>query len=45
MTLPQTGGLFFLLAFGTIVRWRVSMLLAYLRLREAPTEPAIAPAP
>jgi membrane protein CcdC involved in cytochrome C biogenesis len=28
----QTGGLFFLLAFGMIVRWRVAMLLAYRRL-------------
>jgi membrane protein CcdC involved in cytochrome C biogenesis len=28
----QTGGLFFLLAFGMILRWRVTMLLAYRRL-------------
>lgn len=28
----QTGALFFLLAFGAIVRWRVAMLLEYLRL-------------
>jgi membrane protein CcdC involved in cytochrome C biogenesis len=27
----QTGGIFFLLAFGMIVRWRVWMLLAYRR--------------
>lgn len=30
----QTGGIFFILAFGMIVRWRAAMLLAYLRLRE-----------
>ncbi len=29
MTLEQTGGLFFILAFGMIVRWRVQMLLEY----------------
>lgn len=28
----QTGALFFLLAFGAIVRWRVEMLVAYRRL-------------
>jgi membrane protein CcdC involved in cytochrome C biogenesis len=28
----QTGGLFFLLAYGMILRWRVSMLLSYRRL-------------
>lgn len=28
----QTGALFFLLAFGAIVRWRVSMLVEYQRL-------------
>ncbi|HVV87486.1 MAG TPA: cytochrome c biogenesis protein CcdC [Kofleriaceae bacterium] len=28
----QTGALFFLLAFGAIVRWRLAMLLAYRRL-------------
>lgn len=33
LTLPQTAGLFFLLAFGMIVRWRVGMLLEYRRLR------------
>ncbi|MDP1827646.1 MAG: cytochrome c biogenesis protein CcdC [Archangium sp.] len=31
----QTGALFFLLAFGAIVRWRVSMLLQLRRLRAA----------
>jgi membrane protein CcdC involved in cytochrome C biogenesis len=29
LTMEQTGGLFFILAFGMIVRWRLSMLLAY----------------
>lgn len=28
----QTGGLFFLLAFGMVLRWRVAMLVAYRRL-------------
>jgi len=32
MTIQQTAGLFFVLAFGMIVRWRVSMLLEYRRL-------------
>lgn len=31
----QTGALFFLLAFGAIVRWRVSLLLQLRRLRAA----------
>lgn len=29
ITIPQTGGLFFLLAFGMIVRWRVYMYKHY----------------
>jgi len=29
----QTGALFYLLAFGMIVRWRVGMLREYRRLR------------
>src|ERR1700753_2651454 len=29
MTVPQTGGLFFILAFGMILRWRLSMLFEY----------------
>lgn len=29
---PQTGGLFFVLAFGMILRWRTRMLLEYRRL-------------
>jgi membrane protein CcdC involved in cytochrome C biogenesis len=32
LTLEQTGGLFFILAFGMIVRWRVHMLLDYRKL-------------
>lgn len=32
ITLEQTAGLFFLLAFGMILRWRVGMLLEYRRL-------------
>ena len=35
----QTGALFFLLAFGAVVRWRVTMLLDYRRVR------ALAPVP
>jgi membrane protein CcdC involved in cytochrome C biogenesis len=29
LTLEQTGGLFFILAFGMILRWRVSMFMEY----------------
>jgi membrane protein CcdC involved in cytochrome C biogenesis len=32
MTVQQTAGLFFILAFGMIVRWRTSMYLQYLEL-------------
>jgi len=31
MTVPQTAGLFFILAFGMILRWRLSMLFEYRR--------------
>ncbi|MHA6482016.1 CcdC family protein [Paenibacillus sp. strain BS8-2] len=34
MSIPQTGALFFLLAFGMIVPWRVAMLGDYLRLKD-----------
>jgi len=39
----QTGSLFFVLAFGMILRWRVSMLLEYLRLTadDRPATPAV----
>jgi membrane protein CcdC involved in cytochrome C biogenesis len=29
LTIEQTGGLFFVLAFGMILRWRVSLYLSY----------------
>ncbi|GGD93221.1 CcdC family protein [Paenibacillus nasutitermitis] len=32
ITIPQTGGLFFILAFGMILVWRIAMLRAYIRL-------------
>ena len=32
ITLEQTAGLFFILAFGMILRWRVSMFLEYRRI-------------
>jgi membrane protein CcdC involved in cytochrome C biogenesis len=32
MTLNQTAGLFFVLAFGMILRWRLSMFFEYRRL-------------
>lgn len=35
MTIPQTGALFYLLAFGMIVPWRLAMLSDYLRLSKA----------
>jgi membrane protein CcdC involved in cytochrome C biogenesis len=37
MTVPQTGGLFFILAFGMIFRWRLSMLFEYKRVTGAKT--------
>lgn len=35
VTTPQTGALFFLLALGMILRWRVAMALEYRRLAAA----------
>jgi membrane protein CcdC involved in cytochrome C biogenesis len=32
LSVPQTGALFFVLAFGMILRWRAQMLLEYHRL-------------
>lgn len=29
LSLPQTGGLFFILAFGMVLRWRMSMFFEY----------------
>ena len=36
MTIEQTGGLFFILAFGMILRWRGSMLREYRLLTASP---------
>ncbi|QAY68564.1 CcdC family protein [Paenibacillus protaetiae] len=38
MTIAQTAGLFFLLAFGMIIAWRISMLFGYMKLQKQ--EPA-----
>jgi membrane protein CcdC involved in cytochrome C biogenesis len=40
MTLQQTGGLFFVLAFGMIVRWRLRMLSEYRTLTAQTSLPA-----
>lgn len=46
LTVPQTAGTFFILAFGMIVCWRGSMLLAYRKLTaQRAMEPASAAAP
>jgi membrane protein CcdC involved in cytochrome C biogenesis len=39
ISMEQTAGLFFILAFGMIVRWRVSMLLEYRHLTAAAPHP------
>lgn len=44
MTTPQTGGLFFVLAFGMIVVWRGKLLRDYLRLTSEPAPGAPKPA-
>lgn len=36
MTLEQTGGLFFILAFGMILRWRMALLRMYVKLTRGP---------
>jgi len=36
MTVEQTGGLFFILAFGMILRWRMNMFLQYRSLTAVP---------
>ncbi len=36
MSIEQTGGLFFILAFGMILRWRVNMYLEYRALTTLP---------
>ena len=43
LTVPQTGALFFILAFGMIFVWRASMFLSYRRLTSRPS-PQAAPA-
>ena len=37
LTLEQTGALFYLLAFGMIVRWRAKLYFAYRNLTSGPT--------
>jgi len=47
LTVPQTGALFFILAFGMIFVWRASMFLTYRRLTAQPApgaEPSASPA-
>jgi membrane protein CcdC involved in cytochrome C biogenesis len=34
MSIPQTGAIFYLLAFGMIIPWRVAMLNDYMRLQK-----------
>jgi membrane protein CcdC involved in cytochrome C biogenesis len=36
LTLEQTGGLFFILAFGMILRWRMALLALYRKLTREP---------
>ena len=38
LTVEQSAGLFFILAFGMIVRWRVTMLLEYRRITSTATQ-------
>ena len=35
LTIEQTGGLFFILAFGMVLRWRLTMMAQYRRLLRA----------
>jgi membrane protein CcdC involved in cytochrome C biogenesis len=44
LTLEQTGALFYLLAFGMILRWRAKLYFAYRTLTASPT-PTPAPVP
>ncbi len=39
LTVEQTGGLFFILAFGMILRWRTQMFLQYRALVDRTAEP------
>jgi membrane protein CcdC involved in cytochrome C biogenesis len=43
LTLEQTGVLFYLLAFGMILRWRAKLYFAYRALTSTPLPPAAAP--
>jgi membrane protein CcdC involved in cytochrome C biogenesis len=43
VTPVQTGAIFFILAFGMILRWRAAMLVDYLRLRELGPAPVAEP--
>jgi membrane protein CcdC involved in cytochrome C biogenesis len=36
MSIEQTGGLFFILAFGMILRWRLNMFFQYRALTAIP---------
>jgi len=40
LTIPQTGALFFVLAFGMILRWRMSMFFEYKALTATDEPPA-----
>jgi membrane protein CcdC involved in cytochrome C biogenesis len=40
LTIPQTGALFFVLAFGMILRWRSSMYFEYKAVTAVPQTPA-----
>jgi membrane protein CcdC involved in cytochrome C biogenesis len=40
LTLEQTGALFYLLAFGMILRWRAKLYFAYRALTSGPSTPA-----
>jgi len=40
LSLEQTGAIFYLLAFGMILRWRLKLLMAYRTLTATPTLPA-----
>jgi len=42
VSLPQTGALFFLLAFGMLLPWRIAMLLGYRKIqRSIQVDPAL----
>jgi membrane protein CcdC involved in cytochrome C biogenesis len=41
ITMQQTAGLFFILAFGMVLTWRASMYFEYKRLFRRPSQPAV----